>query len=52
MIPRHNPRQPTVPHDLHMVVEATIFHWVEVVVPTKDGTEGLGVSIQNLVAYL
>ena len=44
-----NPLSPTV---FKMVVDAVIRYWVEVVVPTEDGTEGLGMLIQDLAAYL
>ena len=34
-----------------MVVDAIIRYWVEVVAPTEDRTERLGLSIQYLAAY-
>ena len=43
---------PLPPTLFNMFVYAVLRHWVTVVVPTKNGREGLGLSIQNLVAYL
>ena len=37
---------------LNVVVDAVIRHWVVVVAPTKDSMEVLGLSIQELTAYL
>ena len=34
-----------------MVVDAMIRHWVMAVAPTKPGAEGLGETIQELVAF-
>ena len=39
------------PTIFNVVVEDVIRHWVEVVAPTEDGTEVLGLSIQDLAAY-
>ena len=43
-----NSLSPTI---FNMVVDAIIRHWVAVVDPTKYGTEGLGLPIQDLEAY-
>ena len=34
-----------------MVVESIIHHWVTVVTATEKGTEGLGMSVWDLVVY-
>ena len=36
----------------NVVVDVFICHWLTVVEATETGTEGLGVSIQDLVAYI
>ena len=43
---------PLSPKIFNTVVNTVIRHWVALVAPTKDGTEVLGLSIQDLVAYL
>ena len=43
-----DPLPPTISN---VVVDAVIRYWVVVVAPTEDGTEALGLSIQNLAAY-
>ena len=43
-----DPLSPTL---FNVVVDAFIRHWVTVVDPTKEGMEGLGLSIQDLEAY-
>ena len=44
-----DPLSPTL---FNVFVDAVLRHWVTVVVPTKNGREGLGLSIRDLVAYL
>ena len=36
----------------NVVADAVIRYWVTMVTPTQDGTEGLGLLIHVLVAYL
>ena len=43
---------PLSPKIFNVVVDAVIRYWVALVAPTKDGMEGLGLSIQDLVVYL
>ena len=43
-----NPLTPTI---FNVVVDSTICYWVLVVAPTEDGTEELGLSIQDLLEY-
>ena len=43
---------PLSPKIFNTVVNTVIRHWVALVASTKDGTEVLGLSIQDLVAYL
>ena len=47
-----NQRKPLSPMIFNVVLESAIRPGVAVVAPTKDGTEGLGLSIQDLEAYL
>ena len=44
------PRGPYAP-PVPVVVDAMIRHWVMLVAPTKPGAEGLGETIQELVAF-
>ena len=39
------------PTIFNVVIDSVIRYWVAVVAPTKDGTEGLGLLIQDLVVY-
>ena len=42
---------PLYPMLFNVVMESVIHHWVTVVALTKDGREGLGLSIRELEAY-
>ena len=43
-----NPLSPTISN---VAVDAVICHWLMLVTPTEEGTEGLGLTIIDLAAY-
>ena len=47
-ITQGNPLSPTI---FNMTVDAVICYWVVMVAPTEDGTDVLGLSIQDLMVY-
>ena len=48
-VTKGDPLYPTI---FNMALDDVIRHWVTVVAPTKEGMEGLGLSIRDLVAHL